>query len=133
MKKRIKKKLDYNNLTDDEYEKELKKFLISALRRVSLYWKPRNEAFKNARVARGLYKCASCNKTFSRKEVVADHKNPAVAIKGFETWAEYVKRMLPKAEGFQVLCKLDHDRKSREENLLRKIKRNVLKNKAKCK
>lgn len=114
-----------------DYDAELKRFVISALRRVSLWWKPRNEAFKLARISRGLYICNICKKCFGRKEVVADHLNPVVKLSGFTNYDEYLHRMFPSVEGYQIICKPCHSIKTEEENILRKIQRDIDKNKIK--
>ncbi len=41
-------------------EAAFKSFIISTLRRASIYWKPKNECIKRARVSRGVYQCELC-------------------------------------------------------------------------
>ena len=108
-----------------DYEAELKRFVIASLRRSSLYWKPRNDAVKAARIDRGLYQCNICKKAFGRKEIRVDHIEPVVMLSGFTTWDSYLTRMFPKTEGFQILCLSCNSFKTQEENILRKIKRDV--------
>lgn len=103
-----------------EYEKKLKRFLIPVLRRATYRWQDRNEAFKAARVDRGMYQCNSCKEVFHSKDVVIDHIQPVVSIEdGFTDWTEYVKRMFPEKEGFQILCNPCHDTKTLIEDNLR--------------
>ena len=111
--------------TDEQFEKYLKSFVIATLRRGSLYWPFRSEALKAARVDRGLYQCNICKKAFSRKEVTLDHIHSVVSLSGFTNWDDYLRRMFPKAESFQVLCRPDHDAKTKEESMLRKLKKKV--------
>lgn len=109
--------------SDENYESELKKFVISSLRRTSLWWPPRNLALQNARIERGLYKCEICQKAFGRKEIQLDHKDSVVKLSGFTNFDDYIKRMLPKSNGFSVLCIKCHSEKTQEENILRKLKK----------
>lgn len=103
-----------------EYDKKLKRFLIPVLRRATYRWKDRNEAYVSARVDRGLYQCNSCKECFGPKDVVIDHIDPVVSIEdGFTDWTEYVKRMFPEKDGFQVLCKPCHEIKTLMEDNLR--------------
>ncbi len=107
-------------MSNSEYDKKLKRFLIPVLRRATYRWKDRDEAFKAARIDRGQYKCASCSEIFGPKEVCIDHIEPVVSIdEGFTDWGIYVKRMFPEKEGFQVLCNPCHDLKTSIEDNMR--------------
>lgn len=102
----------------------LKKFIVPTLRRASYRWPARNEALKEARISRGMYKCNVCLDTFARKGVNVDHIEPVVdPIKGFEGWDVYINRMFCGKDGFQILCKTCHDFKSQEEKKIRKNKK----------
>lgn len=96
-------------------------FVKNTLRRASYRWPPRDEAIRAARVARGFYKCSQCEiDTFKRHEVELDHVEPVIPIKdGFTTWDEYIRRLFPNAEGYQVLCKTCHGAKTMIEDTLR--------------
>lgn len=76
----------------------------SALRQV-WRWSPlRQEALRKARIGRGSYLCAACNKIFPPKDVVVDHIESVTPI-GWDSrdWGTYVQRLF---EGeLQVLCK----------------------------
>jgi len=98
----------------------LKTWLIPKLRRLSYQWPPRNEAKKLARVSRGLYKCNNCKEIFGPKEIFMDHKFPVVAITGFENLGKYVESLFCSEENYQALCGPCHDKKTEEENKLRK-------------
>ncbi|NDD84110.1 hypothetical protein EBZ38_07530 [bacterium] len=103
-------------------KQELKKFLVPVLRRASYRWKPRSEALKKARVDRGLYQCNSCKESFKQTDICLDHVFPVVNPKvGFIEWNSYIERMFPDIDGFQVLCKLCHDVKTKLEDEMRKI------------
>lgn len=100
----------------------IKSFIIQLLRRGTYKWPPRTEAFKAARVERGLYKCAMCANLFGPKAVKLDHINPTVDPKtGFVDWNTYIARMYPEdPNAFQVLCEQCHDSKTAVERELRK-------------
>lgn len=99
----------------------LKAFIVGLLRRGTYRWPPRSDALKKARVERGLYQCAMCKLAFKKKEVQVDHIIPVVSIKtGFSNWEEYIERMFPMEDGFQILCKPCHSTKTDTENHYRK-------------
>lgn len=99
----------------------LKSFIINALRRATYRWPPRNDALKTSRKQKGLYECASCNEYFKNKEICLDHIQPVVDPRtGFTTWDDYIEKMFPEKEGFQVLCKRCHDVKTGLEDEMRK-------------
>lgn len=93
----------------------------TVLRRASLRWPGRNECFKRARVARGLYKCAMClSEKFKSNQVHLDHIDPVIDISvGFNGWDDYINRLLPDVEGFQVLCVNCHEIKTALEDSMR--------------
>lgn len=114
-------------------EKALKKkkslfnnFIKNTLRRASYRWSPRGEAEKAARIARGLYRCAICQGEFKRGEVELDHVEPVVPIKeswmdeeGNPDWNLYIRRLFCEKEGYQIICKRDHEVKTEHEDTMR--------------
>lgn len=113
-----------------EYRKLLKKFIIPVLRRATYRWPMRSEALKNARVDRGLYKCANCENIFKNKEIQLDHTEPVVPLEVTaeqQSWDSYIERMFCEASGYQVLCETCHDMKSAMEVQIRKENRKKLK------
>lgn len=100
-----------------------KSFAITALRRASLRWEPRNEAMKKARIERGMYKCAVCANIFHRKEIQLDHKIPVVGLEGFAGFDDYISRLFCEEDGFQVICETCHTAKSLLEGNVRTIRR----------
>lgn len=115
--------------TEEEFEKYQRNFIIAALRRSSLWWPYRNQALVAARAGRGVYRCATCSQLYPKKEVRLDHISPVVRTTGFTTWGDYFKRMLPKSDGWQVLCLTCNHAKTQEENIIRKLHRDVKKKK----
>lgn len=109
------------------------------LRRISYLWPPRQQAFRDAQVSwndfkrrpgispakitrriRNFYRCALCQKVFPRKLVSADHIMPVVnPKKGWQGWDEYIERLFCPVDGFQIICKDDHDEKTASERKVR--------------
>ena len=106
-------------------EAELRSRIMSAIRQLSRWWRPKNEAIARARVGRGKYKCEECGKIGpaslpplpwkkrKRKNIQADHIEPVVPIEGWKddnnlflnyNWNEVLERMFVPAEGFQAIC-----------------------------
>lgn len=107
-----------------EYDKKLKKFLIPVLRRATFRWKDRNLAFAAARIERGIYQCNSCKQCFGNKDIVVDHIEPVVPVDvGFTDWRDYIIRLFPEQNGFQVLCNICHDTKTSIEDNIRTANR----------
>lgn len=107
-------------------EADIRRFLIPVLRRASLRFKlkdksyPRTTAKQNARIERGLYKCASCGEAFKEKDTVVDHINPVVALEGDDyDWNTFINRLYVGADKLQILCIPCHDLKSLQEDNLR--------------
>lgn len=101
-------------------ETKLRHWLINKLRRISYQWPERKEAIKKARIARGKYKCSSCEGTFGPKQIQLDHILPVVDPHvGFHDWNSYIDRLFCGTAGFQVLCKPCHSAKSFFENNIR--------------
>ena len=99
----------------------LRNFLTNKLRRISYQWPPRQQAIRNARVERGVYKCASCEGLFGPKEIQLDHIVPVIDEEiGFVDWNTYIDRLFCVEENFQVLCKPCHETKTFFEQEIRK-------------
>lgn len=104
----------------DKFEQQLRTFVKNTLRRASLRWQPRTDAFTAARIERGLYQCKMCKEGFKRDQVILDHINPVVPITGSDiSIEEWIRGLLVPAEGFQVLCKTCSDAKTFIEDKMR--------------
>lgn len=115
--------LDAQSAIGDQKQKRnnLKRFLISILRRATYRWPARSDALKQARKERNCYECAMCHDFYKNNQVVLDHILPVVDPKtGFTNWDDYINRMFPEKEGFQVLCSNCHDIKTTLEDEMRK-------------
>lgn len=91
--------------------------------------KPGDIAWTEARVGYGKYKCAHCNGIFGPTEVQRDHVQPVIdPFTGFVDWNTFHERVEPSVEGWSILCKPCHHKKSAAENAIRrKVKRNAIK------
>lgn len=108
-------------MTDEELKKLIKQKVIPALRRVSRWWKPKQDATRRQKVAPNQFKCQGCEEVYTIKEISLDHIKPVVDVKtGFVDWNTYIDRMFCGEDGFQVLCDACHTSKSQVENELRK-------------
>lgn len=112
--------------------KSLKTWLVPRLRRISIYWRGRNEAYHDARSEvnvgkfkngkpkkKVLFECAHCNDFFDRKEVQADHIEDIAHVNGFTNWEDYITKLFCEKDGFQILCLDCHFMKSEYERSLR--------------
>lgn len=98
----------------------------SSLRSASMRWGAKNDAIEAAAVGRGinpttgrlakLYRCSGCRGTFSRAQIQADHVRPVVPTTGWVSWDDFIDRLFSEVDGFQVLCKDCHHRKTQDEN-----------------
>lgn len=108
---------------EKKFQKDLKQFVISTLRRASYRWPHRNEALKRARVDRGVYKCANCGGHFKKDQIAIDHIEPVVSVNsGWTNFDDFIRRLYVKTEEFQILCSHDggcHDSKTRLEDAMR--------------
>lgn len=106
-------------------EARYKSFITSLLRQGTRRWAPITDVEKDARVGRGLYKCAMCEQVVPPtlkqgpkriKNVFVDHINPVVNPEtGFQNWDNYIENMFCEKDNLQLLCKDCHDLKSAEE------------------
>ena len=117
-------------------ESRFRSFIISALRSASTRWAPKQQCIKNARVRRGVYVCELCKQEGPatlpplpgnkrrRKNIAADHLHPVVDIyDGFVNWDVFISRLFVEADGYQALCWECHNKKTKEENRIRKENR----------
>lgn len=94
------------------FDKKLKSFITSALRRASLRWPARSEAIRAGRTSRGLYRCVMCEGDFKMRDIILDHIHPVVPVTGFDDWNGFIERLFCKPEGFQILCRPCSDTKT---------------------
>lgn len=98
-----------------------KRWIMTALRRVSYRYPPRNAAKISARKERGKYECSLCHKLFGPKEIQLDHIVPVIDTeKGFTDWNDYVERLFCDYGGYQVCCLDCHASKTKDENEIRR-------------
>lgn len=120
----MKKKPALNTLTPEEYEKRLKKIILAGLGKAWMFWPPRLEAKKRAKVPNksGWYQCEKCKQ--EREKIEIDHIIPCIKpADGFKSWDDYITaRFVGTADKLQALCHECHREKSKEENKLRRQK-----------
>ena len=111
-------------------------FIKSALRTASMKWPPKYEVKKDARISRGIYRCAGYNCDFhdvpaslppkpgNKRRInnaVVDHISPIIhPNKGFTTWDSVIERMFVEKTGLQLLCHECHSAKTKDERDRRK-------------
>lgn len=117
--------------------------IISALRRVSWQYAPRNERKKRQKRDKALYECEKCSKLLyegksqkTYKEYLEKYPNRLVEmdkpqcdhiqcvvpiIKNWEwSWDQFIANLFCGIEGYQILCTQCHKSKSDQENQQRK-------------
>lgn len=100
----------------------------------SLYYQAYQRQLSHLKGVRGgrKYICASCKKSFVKKNTQLDHKEPVIEIgksSSDYTWYELVSRVFCDIDNLEVLCKNCHNKKSAKEAEERaKIRRERKKN-----
>lgn len=86
----------------------------SALRNLTRFWKPIQEARKRAKVGKGKtakYLCAMCNKLHDKAEV--DHLIPSGSLRSYADLPGFCARLFEEnPDNYQVLCKECHVKKT---------------------
>lgn len=108
-------------------------FIKSLLRSGTRRWAPIGDVKKNARVARGVYKCNGCNKEVPASikvdgkrvnNAVVDHIVPVIDPEvGFTNWDDVIERMFCEEDKLQVLCHKCHEEKTNQERATAKARR----------
>lgn len=107
-------------------EARYRSFIVSALRKLTTRWGPKNACKRDARHHEKLLnsrgrlvfhsKCNNCGVLVPEVDASVDHIEPVIDPEvGFTSWDEYIERLLCEKEGFQVLCKPCHDHKTKQE------------------
>lgn len=107
-------------------EGRLKGFIISTLRSGMRRYPPKYEALNDAKVGKRVnpksgrsaeyYKCNGCGEGFVKKDVQVDHIDPVVDPEtGFKDWESYIERMFCPPSNLQVLCRVCHAKKTKQE------------------
>jgi 5-methylcytosine-specific restriction endonuclease McrA len=118
-------------LTKEWTAGRLHSFIVSALRGAFRKYPAKYETLEAAFVGKKLnektnrmskhYVCNSCRGEFPTSDVNVDHINPVVnPERGFEGFDIFISRMFCGKENLQVLCSECHDKKTREENQVRR-------------
>lgn len=127
-RKGVKKTRNAGQWTEARY----KSFVVGALRSASGRWPPKYTALKDARVGRGLYKCAACGaigaqklppekgKTRKRNNAVVDHIEPVVPLTGWVSFDSFIERLFCEKDNFQILCYKCNKEKCSTESTIRR-------------
>jgi len=117
-----KKKPPLNTLSKEEYEKRLKKIILSGLGKAWMCWPLRTEVKKRCKDPNkpGWFICEICHQ--SREKIDIDHIDPCVSpVTGLVSWDQYItRRFVFDANKLQGLCKDCHKEKSKKENKIRR-------------
>ncbi len=92
----------------------------SILRRRTIWWQPIKIAKQNSRRPnqgdnkrqKWEYQCSACKEWFSDKEVEVDHIIPAGSLTCAADLPGFVERLFCEVDGFTVLCKPCHHKKT---------------------
>jgi 5-methylcytosine-specific restriction endonuclease McrA len=102
-------------------QKAFNAWLKKYLRKISKYWPERTTVYHRCKVAKGKYKCESCEKIYKQLELQIDHLEPVIDVKtGFIDWNTYISRLFCDSKGLQALCKECHNKKTLHENQKRR-------------
>jgi hypothetical protein len=109
----------------------------ASLRKSSRWWKPAQECkLKARRPYKGLkkqqrweYQCNECKNWFMEKQISIDHKIECGPLNSFDDIPDFCRRLFVEVDGYQILCKTDHDAKTkayREQLKLNKQENEIL-------
>jgi 5-methylcytosine-specific restriction endonuclease McrA len=103
-------------------------FIRSVLRAASNKYPPKYEAKKNARRkyegddkrVKWEYQCYKCRDWFKDKQTQIDHIIPVGSLRCYDDLSGFVARMFCGVDGFGVICKECHKKKTNQERLVKK-------------
>ena len=114
-------------------------FIVSVLRAGTRRWPAKYSVLNAAKTEKKInkktgrmaqhYKCAECKKDFPASTVSVDHINAVVGPEGFTTWDAFIDNLFCEEDNLQVLCKTDHDQKTKDERLQRSTTKTTTRNK----
>ena len=116
-KKKAKRQLvprthDFNSKTKSEFFGLFR----SAIRRIWMYSKIRQEAVRNAKVAPNKYLCADCKECFKSNEIQVDHVHPCGSLKEFEDFTPVMSKMFQEDLSLlEVVCLECHKKRTKLE------------------
>lgn len=125
-------------------------YKIQAVARKLFRWSPlKKEAENLCRIRKYFFSCYICSKIFYKpnpkvlkrdedkfladlmeldaeeSKMALDHIDPVVPVTGFTNWTEWFDRLWCDINNLKMACKKCHDKKTKEENKLRKEYRSV--------
>jgi len=112
-KQRVKRTRNLGTWTEAQFFSRIR----SALRKLSMYWKPIQEARKRARRPykgknkrqKWEFQCAECKGWFPQKQINVDHIVPVGSLRSSDDLKGFVERLFCEdVDGYKVLCKPCH-------------------------
>jgi len=108
-----------HTLTESEFFGKI----ISAIRRLTMFWRPKNDYMESVRRpytgpdkrTKWEYPCVHCKRWFKRTDVEADHIIEVGRFRTFGDASGYLERSFVEKEGYQSLCKECHRKRSNEQ------------------
>lgn len=120
--------------------------IISAMRKLSFSYPPRNAVRKRQQVGPATFECEQCGiwvyegtrelsqhleklpksppKGLIEGKINLDHIEPVIPLESFSRgswdWDEYINRMFCEESGYSAVCKACHDKKTKKEDEIRK-------------
>ena len=104
-------------------EARFNSFVTSALRAAFRRWQPKYTTLKRSFVESRInpksgriakhYRCNACGNSFPQLQVQIDHVEP---IGRGLSWNKFIERLFCEAENLQVLCKVCHKEKTKNES-----------------
>jgi hypothetical protein len=100
------------------------------LRAGSRKWPPKYETLNTAKTEKKInkatgrlaqhYRCNACQEEYTSKDVQVDHIEPVIdPKKGFISWDAFIEALYCESDNLQVLCKVCHKEKTKEERQLK--------------
>jgi 5-methylcytosine-specific restriction endonuclease McrA len=112
-----------------ELDKKTLKYIKSALRRIWQWSPERRRALNRAQVSLTTWYCEECGaQPLSRKERDVDHITSVENVGVDDGLFAWISRLFVRADGYQILCKQCHRKKTtRQSNERRKLRKETSK------
>lgn len=65
------------------------------------------------------YQCGVCGEWVGSTHVAVDHKDSVIPETGFTNWEDFIKRLFCDPSNLQIICSVDHDKKTNAERAAR--------------
>lgn len=110
-------------------ERQFVAFILSGLRRLTKYWKPKLDKMIEGRRAytgtdkrtKWEFQCYTCKKWFKQKDIEMDHIYNCAGLADLADVPRWIEQAFCEKDGYQILCKPCHLQKTKTERLLQKM------------